>query len=358
MFISNPNFGQSLKIIQIIIVRVSVVLIIENYSPAFGSVYLARLKNGATVAAKKQTSRFSPDVYEMRVLEIIGGGSEHVIGYFGCSSSYLLLEYCPNGNLWQRIEAYGSTLMPLDEVLSFSHQLLHGLNWLHSKGIFHGDIKPLNIVLDAQRKLKLTDFGSVTLQGNRWSGKGTDDYLPPEALQPYGHHPAPVDLWSSGVVIFNMMYGRNPYSNFDPDKCAFMNALVSRNYGRLWRLCDKVRTVSADFKLMMESLLEPEPSRRATIEQLRRNSWFSQKCRSCPWCLSTPVAGSSPSVSTECAVEMNDLGNRCASSTNFCASSLVDEAQAEAQAGSSRFLSSYVTFVDPASASLSSSCRA
>ena len=336
---------------------------------------MAKLKNGIIVAAKKSTSRFSLDLHEMCVLETIGSGSEHVIGYFGRSSSHLLLEYCPNGNLWQHIEAYGSQLMPLDEVLSFSHQLLHGLNWLHSKGIFHGDIKPLNIVLDAQYKLKITDFGSVTLQGNRWSGKGTDDYLPPEALQPYGHHPAPVDLWSSGVVIFNMMYGRNPYSNFNPDKCAFMNALVSRNYGRLWRLCDKVRTVSADFKLMMESLLEPEPSRRATIEQLRRNSWFSQKCHSCPWCLSTPapsvVAAAPklvstrflPSDSTMCAftpncAEMSNLPEKCcdsSSSLTIASLGVVRTDNVETQAGSSRFPSPYPTFVDPAGASLRSS---
>ena len=305
---------------------------------------MATLKNGTILAAKKSASRFALDVNEISALENIGHGSEHVVGYFGHNSSFLLLEYCPNGNLRQYIEAYEAQLMPQSEVLSFSHQLLHGLDLLHSKGVFHGDFKPDNIVLDAQYKLKITDFGSVTLKGNLWSGLGTEGYMPPEARDPGGHLPAPVDMWSLGVTIFNMMYGRNPYSNLDPDKCEFMNELVNRNYEYLWTACDMVRAgVTPDFKRMLESLLEPEPSRRATIEQLRRNSWFCQNCHSCPWCLSTPIPFELAATHTISSTQCSSSESIVWTSPSFPSECLE---MSDLPAGSSRFPSPYVTFLD------------
>jgi len=108
--------------------------------------------------------------------------------------------------------------MPLPEVLSTMKDVLHGLGYAHSQGIIHRDIKPANIMLTSRGEAVVTDFGIAQIVGSTTytvSGAlmGTLSYMAPEqGLQ--GHCDQRSDLYSLGIVFYEMLTG---YTPFDAD---------------------------------------------------------------------------------------------------------------------------------------------
>jgi len=106
--------------------------------------------------------------------------------------------------------------MELEPSVDISRKILSGLSHAHQRGVIHRDIKPSNVILTAGGDVKIVDFGLAKLAGNLECLTQTDAllgtvaYLPPELLQ--GHevdHRG--DLWSSGVVFYEMLSGVLPF---------------------------------------------------------------------------------------------------------------------------------------------------
>lgn len=92
------------------------------------------------------------------------------------------------------------------------------LKYLHSKHVIHRDIKPENILVGHTGEIKISDFGwSVHSPGNRRTTYcGTLDYLPPEMIVPQtpgGSYDEKVDLWSLGVLAFELLVGEAPFED-------------------------------------------------------------------------------------------------------------------------------------------------
>jgi serine/threonine-protein kinase len=108
--------------------------------------------------------------------------------------------------------------MPVERALSIMEQVLDGLEVAHGMGIIHRDIKPANILLDAQDQVKIVDFGlALVAQSTRsrltQSGilVGTPEYISPEQIT--GQEvDGRTDLYSLGIVMYEMMSGRLPFS--------------------------------------------------------------------------------------------------------------------------------------------------
>jgi serine/threonine-protein kinase len=124
-----------------------------------------------------------------------------------------VIEYLPGGTLAEILQK-GTPPLPL--VITWTKQVLSGLSYAHEHGVIHRDIKPSNIMLDQQRNAKLTDFGIAVLLGERRltiTGRsiGTPEYMSPEQIQTPRAVDKQSDIYSMGVVVFELLTGRVPF---------------------------------------------------------------------------------------------------------------------------------------------------
>ncbi len=138
------------------------------------------------------------------------------------SLHYFLMEYVDGPNLRQ-VERAGK-LSPR-EALQIIPQICEALQYAHDEGIVHRDIKPENVLLDKKGRVKIADFGLAKILGRepqdfRLTGAGqvmgTPNYMAPEQVE----HPQEVDhradIYSLGVVFYEMLTGELPLGKFAP----------------------------------------------------------------------------------------------------------------------------------------------
>lgn len=128
-------------------------------------------------------------------------------------TQFLVMEFCPGSNLRAIMR---QSQLPVREVVQISQQLASALAYAHAQEVIHRDIKPANVLFDKRGKVKLTDFGiAAALDEARITRAqeviGTPEYMSPEqarGLELDGR----ADLYSLGVVMYEMLTGRTPYA--------------------------------------------------------------------------------------------------------------------------------------------------
>ena len=108
-----------------------------------------------------------------------------------------------------------------EEVRQIMYMLFKGLSHIHENGIVHRDLKTENCLLNDDLNLRIIDFGLAKVADNREFGKsliGTMLYMAPEVFESKGNdnsYKAPVDMWSAGIIMFELFSGRYPFPNPD-----------------------------------------------------------------------------------------------------------------------------------------------
>ena len=126
---------------------------------------------------------------------------------------YIILEFCPHGDLFQYIVDHNK-ISEREAKILFRY-ILKSLEYLHSIGIAHRDLKPENILIDKYGRLKLSDFGLskfVNKDNLTNSTCGTPCYVSPELLSGKPFNPFKSDIWSCGIILFTMLTGELPWT--------------------------------------------------------------------------------------------------------------------------------------------------
>jgi serine/threonine protein kinase len=147
---------------------------------------------------------------------------------------YLLMEYIDGVNLRQAMQA--GTFTPA-ESLAMVEEICAALKYAHEEGILHRDIKPENILIDSKGRVKIADFGIAKLVGEagrqdltltmQGSILGSPHYMAPEQFESPGDVDQRADIYSLGVVFYEMLTGELPIGRFAaPSTKATMDARI------------------------------------------------------------------------------------------------------------------------------------
>jgi beta-lactam-binding protein with PASTA domain/predicted Ser/Thr protein kinase len=197
-------------------------------SGGFADVYLANDRLlGRQVALKILSSRYAHDeqfVERFRREASSAAGLNHpnIVQIYDRGEAegtyYIAMEYLEGRSLKEIIVKY-APLSP-ELVVSVAVQILEALRFAHRRDVIHRDIKPQNIIVDNDGRVKVTDFGiaragSASTMTEAGSILGTAHYFSPEQAQ--GHSvEAASDLYSLGVVMFEMATGQLPFDGENP----------------------------------------------------------------------------------------------------------------------------------------------
>jgi serine/threonine-protein kinase len=139
----------------------------------------------------------------------------HDVGSDG-AAHYIVMELVDGQDLKKIIKAHGA--LPIDRVLNLAIEICDGIGYAHRSGLVHADVKPQNILVTSEDVVKVTDFGiAQALSDTQPQQKraevvwGSPHYFSPE--QARGEQPSPAsDVYSIGIVLFEMLTGQLPYS--------------------------------------------------------------------------------------------------------------------------------------------------
>jgi len=265
-------------------------------------------KSGQAVAlkfmtrAEKQWEKEQAEQVRTEIKSLIRVNDDHVMKLYAynlnckypeksgkfLNTILLVLEYCPGGELFD-ILYY---TQHLDKVTARTYflQMMKGIKACHNNGIVHRDIKPQNLLMDANYQLKITDFGlSFLCQEDNSADKavmktsyvGTRGYQAPELLNRQAYTKK-CDMFSAGVVLFILLTGYPPFEQAaKSDK--WYQPLTEKdkrtggpNTNKFWKQHDGcgVDTVCQD---LLSGMLAYRPKDRLTIDQIMKHAWCSGK---------------------------------------------------------------------------------
>ena len=191
---------------------------------------------------------------------------------------FLILEYLEGGDLYSHLKTYEDRQMPEHVASQVLHQLAMALYYLKSEGIVHRDLKPENVMLsgkfskDGVPVVKIMDFGLSAILGNGELARdpfGTLTYVAPEILfdEAYAFQ---VDVYSLGSLYFQMLSGRLPFNVKSEKEMVLLVTQQTPKYDKGFL------GVSRDTVSLLKYMLEKEPERRASIEEVLKHDTIAQ----------------------------------------------------------------------------------
>uniref|UniRef100_A0A087XWR7 Mitogen-activated protein kinase kinase kinase 12 n=1 Tax=Poecilia formosa TaxID=48698 RepID=A0A087XWR7_POEFO len=182
-------------------------------SGAQGAVFLGKL-HGEEVAVKKVRDIKETEIKHLRKLK-----HPNIITFKGvCTQApcyCILMEYCAQGQLYEVLRA-GRKITP-SLLVDWSMGIAGGMNYLHLHKIIHRDLKSPNMLITHDDMVKISDFGTskeLSDKSTKMSFAGTVAWMAPEVIrnEPVSEK---VDIWSFGVVLWEMLTGEIPYKDVD-----------------------------------------------------------------------------------------------------------------------------------------------
>ncbi|XP_072935706.1 serine/threonine-protein kinase polo [Epargyreus clarus] len=196
---------------------------------------------------------------------------KHVVGFHSFFEDslniYIILELCKRRSMMELHKRRKAITEP--ETRFYMHQILLGVQYLHSKRIIHRDLKLGNLFLDDDLHVKIGDFGlaaKIEFEGERKKTLcGTPNYIAPEILTKQGHS-FEVDIWSLGCIMYTLLVGKPP----------FETSTLRDTYKRIkqceYRIPSTLRKPASSMIILQ---LQSEPALRPSVDKLLKHEFFS-----------------------------------------------------------------------------------
>jgi serine/threonine protein kinase len=194
----------------------------------------------------------------------------HDVGQDGPKTHYIVMEYVAGQNLKKLIRARGA--FEVDPALGIIVEVCKGVGYAHRAGLVHCDIKPQNILVTPENSIKVVDFGIARAFSAARTGEEIEDvvwgsphYFSPE--QAAGEPPTPAsDVYSIGVVLFELLTGRLPFTGQDYQELALAHLKQDPP-----SIIDVNPALPQELDRIVRKLMAKEPATRyRTADQLGR----------------------------------------------------------------------------------------
>ena len=198
---------------------------------------------------------------------------------------YLIIDYCERGQIidWDdnKLEFYSkrpNKTFSEDELAYIFWYAINGLEYLHKNNMIHRDLKPQNLLEDANNIVKIADFDiSVSYDKNVAINKtkGTLHFMAPELCKKAANYDdwfigISSDIWALGVSLYCFVYLKLPF--FDNSMIGLINAIENNQHKHL-----NIRDISIELKDLIDKLLEKNPKKRIKFDQIKNHPWFTKR---------------------------------------------------------------------------------
>ncbi|KAM9330008.1 serine/threonine-protein kinase STK11 [Gastrophryne carolinensis] len=231
---------------------------------------LRRIPNGeANVKKEIQLLRRLRHRNVIQLVDVLYNEEKQKISY-----TYMVMEYCVCG-MQEMLDSVPEKKFPIFQAHGYFCQLVDGLEYLHSQGIVHKDIKPGNLLLTTDGTLKISDLGVAEAlhpfaEGDTCrTSQGSPAFQPPEIANGLDTFSGfKVDIWSAGVTLYNITTGLYPFEGDNIYK-------LFENIGKGdYSIPEECGPLLSD---LLRGMLEYDPAKRFSIQHIRRHNWFRKK---------------------------------------------------------------------------------
>jgi len=191
-----------------------------------------------------------------------------------CSHYYLFLDYCspPAVMLSEFIVAQEQGFLDVHVALVIFVQIIAGISHLHRVNIAHRDLKPDNILISPDTlAVTIIDFGFSSTEASVADQLGSPLYMSPETLSGKDHDPKISDVWSAGIILYQMLFGKHPLrsTSLDSLRNESCNSIrIPKNYP-IWGFRES-KSVDPIVREILHLCLQTDPEKRISSDSLEK----------------------------------------------------------------------------------------
>lgn len=244
----------------------------------YGDVYLAKNKKTQELRAIKvvflnRTNIIKADIDQELKINIMLN-HPNIIKCYGSfrdeEKLYIVFEYASGGELYEELQK--ETRFSVEKTKKIIRDIVRALIYCHSLNICHRDLKPENIMIVKDKNgndvYKIIDWGGGFIhRGKSIKGmRGTLDYLAPELISGKEYDCNKVDVWTVGVLTYELLVGKPPFEGENRNATFMRIARVDLQYPEY---------LSEECKTFMTKIFKSDPKKRPTMEQILNDPFLS-----------------------------------------------------------------------------------
>lgn len=200
----------------------------------------------------------------------------NVTKYYGCYLDgprvWIAMEFAQGGSVRTLMQTSKDGALEERFIVIIIREVLAGLSYLHKSAIIHRDIKAANILITAAGKVMICDFGVSALSASTTSKRntlmGTPNWMAPEVAQPTPVYDSKADIWSLGIMTYEMVKGAPPHSDLR-DAIKVMQLIARVKPPRLGE-----GDGSKDMRDFVSHCLRESPNDRLSADELSKTKWI------------------------------------------------------------------------------------